>query len=145
MKYVHGEYLITRSDQVVLTHAYGPWNSECVLAFNRDYYQEAHELFGSPYADVVFLEGESLLIPDAERRLRDAICYAQRHGLSHVALVTTFSTVKTSAQMQFERVYTGTGVTFQFFSVYDKALTWLAENGFNTDSVTQEAHFKRVS
>ena len=33
MQYAHGEFIITRCGDAVLTQAYGPWNRECVNSF----------------------------------------------------------------------------------------------------------------
>ncbi|WP_414828902.1 hypothetical protein [Alteromonas sp. H39] len=145
MKYVHGEYLITLCGEQLLTHAYGPWNRECVSAFSRDYHLEVAPLIGKRWADIVVLIGESLLIPEAESLLLSRINAAADNGLQAVALVIGRSSVKTSTRTQLERMYNQTPLPVSFFSTYQDASAWLASEGFSSSAKHAEAHFARIA
>ena len=145
MKYVHGEYLITLCGEHLLTHAYGPWNRECVSAFSRDYHQEVAPVIGKRWADIVVLIGESLLIPEAESLLVSRINAAADNGLEAVALVIGRSSVKTSTRMQLERMYAQTPLPISFFSTYQEAALWLESEGFSSNAIHTAAHFSRLA
>ena len=144
MKYVHGEYLITLCGEQLLTHAYGPWNRECVSEFSRDYHQEAAPVIGKRWADIVVLIGESLLIPEAESLLVSRINAAAQSGLKAVALVTGRSSVKSSTRLQLERMYDQTPMPIAFFDSYHEASAWLQSEGFSSEPDSAEAHFARL-
>ncbi len=145
MKYVHGEYLITLCGEHLLTHAYGPWNRECVSAFSRDYHLEVTPMIGKRWADIVVLIGESLLIPEAESLLVSRINAAAEFGLEAVALVIGRSSVKTSTRTQLERMYEKTPLPVSFFSTYKEAAAWLESQGFSSSTEQAEAHFSRIA
>lgn len=144
MKYVHGEYLITLCGEQLLTHAYGPWNRECVSAFSRDYHQEVAPRIGKRWADIVVLIGESLLIPEAESLLVSRINAAAEHGLKAVALVIGRSSVKASTRGQLERMYQQSPLPTAFFDSYQDASNWLHEEGFSSEPEHAKAHFARL-
>ena len=144
MKYVHGEYLVTRAGDIVLTQAYGPWNRECVEAFGMDYRAETICLHGSRWSDIVVLQGESLLIPDAQSLLHAMIEAVHNLGLAHVALVLGHSSVQSSTRMQLDLMYRDAGPTYRFFDQYGEALAWLTSYGYRLDSHLEQQHFGRV-
>ncbi|QJR80679.1 hypothetical protein CA267_007735 [Alteromonas pelagimontana] len=144
MKQVHGEYLITLSGNIQLTQAYGPWNKECVEAFIYDYRHELGEAATKNWADIVVLKGESLLVPDAEILLQESVLRVSQIGLQRVAIVTGESMVKTTSQMQLDRLYSSTGVPHCFFYQYADAKQWLAKFGFVTEPHTENAHLDKL-
>ena len=46
MRYAHGEFIVTRCGDAVVTQAFGPWNQECVKSFADEYRVSAQGLFG---------------------------------------------------------------------------------------------------
>ncbi len=96
------------------------------------------------YSDIVVLEGESLLIPDAESLLTERISAVRHLGLSHLALVLESSLVKSTTQNQLEAVYRQTGVDFSFFDTYEEARAWLTHLGYVLDEDAERAHFVKT-
>ncbi|MDO6567004.1 hypothetical protein Q4561_08020 [Alteromonas sp. 1_MG-2023] len=144
MKTVHGSFVVTRCGNVMLTQAYGPWNRECVDSLVLDYRQKSIDMHGSKWGDIVVLEGESLLIPDAESLLTERLSAVHHLGLSHLALVLESSLVKSTTRNQLEVVYRQTGVDFSFFETYEEARTWLIHQGYTLDEVEERTHFAKA-
>ena len=132
MKYVHGEYEIVLSGNVMLIQAFGPWNTECVVAYSQAYRQERAPLGNQLWADIVVLRGESLLIPDAERVLSERVQAVKALGYRHIAVVTGDSMVGVTSRMQLDN---------EFFTTYGEAKAWLEQKGFVTEAET-EARFR---
>ena len=144
MKPVHGSFVVTRCGNVMLTQAYGPWNCECVDGLVLDYRDKSIDMHGSNWGDIVVLEGESLLIPDAESLLTERISAVRHLGLSHLALVLESSLVKSTTQNQLEAVYRQTGVDFSFFDTYEEARAWLTHLGYVLDEDAERGHFVKT-
>jgi hypothetical protein len=145
MQYAHGEFIITRCGDTVVTNAYGPWNKECVNDFAEEYRAQTACLHGQPWCDIVCVIGESLLIPDAETLLQQRIAAVSPEGLTHVALVMGESSVRTTTQSQLKRVYSGTQIEFKFVELMEHAVQWLSENGFTIYGEELKTHAKKVA
>ncbi len=96
----HGEFSLIMNQDVVLTNAVGPWNLECIEQFGIDYATSVSSAKLSKWADIIMLQGESLLLPDAEKDLQVRISRAVDPGMSHVAVVLFQSGVPTTAHLQ---------------------------------------------
>ncbi|MBQ4829145.1 hypothetical protein J8L84_07640 [Alteromonas sp. MMG017] len=144
MKPVHGSFVVTRCGNVMLTQAYGPWNCECVHGLVLDYREKSIDMHGSHWGDIVVLEGESLLIPDAESLLAERISAVRHLGLSHLALVLESSLVKSTTRNQLEAVYRKTGVDFSFFDTYEEARAWLTQLDYTLNEDAERAHFVKT-
>ena len=141
MKYVHGEYEIVLSGNVMLIQAFGPWNTECVVAYSQAYRQERAPLGNQLWADIVVLRGESLLIPDAERVLSERVQAVKAMGYRHIAIVTGESMVGVTSRMQLDNLYGPLGMDYEFFTSYGEAKAWLEQKGFITEAES-EARFR---
>ncbi|CAD5248650.1 conserved hypothetical protein [Alteromonas sp. 38] len=128
----------------MLTQAYGPWNSECVDGLVLDYRGKSINMHGSRWGDIVILEGESLLIPDAESLLAERISAVRHLGLSHLALVLESSFVKSTTRNQLDAVYRQTGVDFSFYDTYAEARAWLTHLGYTLDEEAERGHFVKT-
>ena len=144
MKPVHGSFVVTRCGNIMLTQAYGPWNSECVNGLVLDYRDKSIDMHGSNWGDIVVLEGESLLIPDAENLLAERISAVRHLGLTHLALVLESSLVKSTTRNQLAAVYRQTGVDFTFFDTYPEARAWLTQLGYTLDEDAERFHFVKT-
>ncbi len=144
MKYVHGEFRVSCCGNIVVTHAYGPWNQECVNNFASEYRTKSVGLLNSPWSDIVVVVGESLLVPDAERLLREKVKAASSVGLSHVALVLGESTVRTTTKAQLDNVYQGLNVHYECFDTLEEAMKWLQQFSYALDVSALEAHFQQL-
>jgi len=144
MNGVHGDYIVTRCGEVMLTQAYGPWNGECVEGFVLDYRSKSMVMHGGVWSDIVLVEGESLLIPDAEIKLQERISAVRHLGLRHSALVIGASTVKSTSRMQLDSIFSKTGLEYGIFEEYDQAKAWIASAGYLLDEDAALTHFNNV-
>lgn len=142
---VHGEFIVTLSGNVMLTQAFGPWNTECAEQFANAYALEIKALDHQPWADLVVLCGESLLIPDAERTLLEKIRLTKEKGLQRVAIVIGRSKVGVTSRMQLEKLYRQVGMAYEFFDQYEQGLAWLTSQGYQIDSATEGTFITSLS
>ncbi|MDC8829581.1 hypothetical protein [Alteromonas gilva] len=129
----HGEFALIMSEEIVLTNAEGPWNKECIEHFGLVYAKTVYNSGCPRWADIVYLQGESLLVPEAESDLRVRISRAISAGLAKVIYVTAKSTVATAAKMQLQRLYGGLDVEMTFADSVEAAITIASNDGFKVD------------
>lgn len=137
MNKVHGEFFVTLSGNVMLTQAFGPWNTECAEQFSKEYGLALMALKEQQWADLIVLRGESLLIPDAERTLLEKIRWARSEGLERVAIVTGKSNVGATSRMQLENLYSHFECAYDFFDDYEQGGAWLTSHGYHIDFDTE--------
>ena len=145
MRYAHGEFIVTRCGDAVVTQAYGPWNNDCVKSFANEYRINAEALFGKVWCNIVCVTGESLLIPDAELQLRERTAAMQPLGLTHIAGVLGDSTAKATTKAQLKRTYKGLNIEFTFVELIENAVEWLVGHGFNIDLESISLHVEKVA
>ncbi|MEC7283812.1 MAG: hypothetical protein VXW48_09355 [Pseudomonadota bacterium] len=145
MQYAHGEFIITRCSDAMLTQAYGPWNRECVNSFASEYRTLSESLHGKAWCDIVSVVGESLLIPDAEALLHERVASVNPIGLTHVALVMGESSVRATTQAQLKRVYRDTNIDYIFVDSIEDAVDWLSSKGFSVDKDGIDLHREKVA
>lgn len=133
MRDIHGNFNLVLSGNIMFTLATGPWNAECVRQFNREYIKLVSPLFGKQWGDLVILQGESLLIPDAEHLISQTVLESCQRGLSHVALIVSDSSIRAIARAQFMRIYPSSGLIVQYFDNPQEALDWLILQGLYCD------------
>ena len=129
------------NQDVVLTNAVGPWNLECIEQFGIDYATSVYSAKTTKWADIIMLQGESLLIPEAEKDLKVRIARAIETGLCHVAVVMCKSEVKTTAKLQMKRLYRNLPVELAFFDTVHDAIGWITEHGYRCEAPVIEAFF----
>lgn len=137
----HGEFSLMMNQDVVLTNAVGPWNLECIEQFGIDYATSVYSAKTTKWADIIMLQGESLLIPEAEKDLKVRIARAIETGLCHVAVVMCKSEVKTTAKLQMKRLYRNLPVELAFFDTVHDAIGWITEHGYRCEAPVIEAFF----
>lgn len=145
MSCVHGDYIVTRCGEVMLTHAYGPWNAECVDNFVMDYRSKSMAMHGTKWSDIIIVKGESLLIPEAELKLHERISAVHHLGLCHSALVIGASTVKSTSRMQMDRIFSKTGLEYAIFELYEQAKAWILQAGYQFDERAAQGHFDSLN
>ncbi|NVK54391.1 MAG: hypothetical protein HWE26_02145 [Alteromonadaceae bacterium] len=129
----HGEFSLIMSEELVLVNAEGPWNKECIEHFGLVYAKTVYSSGHHRWADIVYLRGESLLVPDAESDLKIRIERAISAGLAKVFIITEKSTVVTAAKMQLQRIYTGFDVELVFVDSVEAAISAARNAGFQVD------------
>ena len=145
MQYAHGEFIVTRCGDAVVTQAFGPWNQECVKSFTDEYRLSAEGLFGKVWCNIVCVIGESLLIPDAEAQLRERTAAMQSLGLTHIAVVLSDSTAKATTKAQLKRTYKGLNIEVTFVELIEEAVEWLSEHRFSIDPDGISSHLAKVA
>jgi hypothetical protein len=130
---IHGDFNLVLSGNIMFTVATGPWNAECVRQFNREYIKLICPFFGKQWADLVILQGESLLIPAAEHLIAQTVLESCQRGLSHVALTVSDSSIRAIARAQFMKIYPSSGLIVQYFDNQQEALDWLILQGLYCD------------
>ena len=139
----HGEFSLIMNQDVVLTNAVGPWNLECIEQFGIDYATSVYSAKVSRWADIIMLQGESLLVPDAEKDLQVRIARAIETGLSHVAVVMCKSEVKTTAKLQMKRLYRNLPAELAFFDTLNEAIDWVKQQGYRCERESVENFFEQ--
>ena len=139
----HGEFSLIMNQDVVLTNAVGPWNLECIEQFGIDYATSVYSAKVSKWADIIMLQGESLLVPDAEKDLQVRIARAVETGLSHVAVVMCKSEVKTTAKLQMKRLYRNLPAELAFFDTLNEAIDWVKQQGYRCERKSVENFFEQ--
>jgi hypothetical protein len=139
----HGEFSLIMNQDVVLTNAVGPWNLECIEQFGIDYATSVYSAKVSKWADIIMLQGESLLVPDAEKDLQVRIARAVETGLSHVAVVMCKSEVKTTAKLQMKRLYRNLPAELAFFDTLNEAIDWVKQQGYRCERESVENFFEQ--
>ena len=139
----HGEFSLIMNQDVVLTNAVGPWNLECIEQFGIDYATSVYSAKVSRWADIIMLQGESLLIPEAEKDLQVRIARAVETGLSHVAVVMCKSEVKTTAKLQMKRLYRNLPAELAFFDTLNEAIDWVKQQGYRCERESVENFFEQ--
>ena len=140
----HGEFSLMMNQDVVLINAVGPWNLECIEQFGSDYATSVYSAKVSRWADIIMLQGESLLIPEAEKDLQVRIARAVETGLGHVAVVMCKSEVKTTAKLQMKRLYRNLPAELAFFDTLNEAIDWVKQQGYRCERESVENFFEQL-
>ncbi|MBL53437.1 MAG: hypothetical protein CL590_06060 [Alteromonadaceae bacterium] len=139
----HGEFSLMMNQDVVLINAVGPWNLECIEQFGIDYATSVYSAKTTRWADIIMLQGESLLIPEAEKDLQVRIARAVETGLGHVAVVMCKSEVKTTAKLQMKRLYRNLPAELAFFDTLNEAIDWVKQQGYRCERESVENFFEQ--
>ena len=139
----HGEFSLMMNQDVVLINAVGPWNLECIEQFGIDYATSVYSAKTTRWADIIMLQGESLLIPEAEKDLQVRIARAVETGLGHVAVVMCKSEVKTTAKLQMKRLYRNLSAELAFFDTLNEAIDWVKQQGYRCERESVENFFEQ--
>lgn len=140
----HGEFSLMMNQDVVLINAVGPWNLECIEQFGIDYATSVYSAKTTRWADIIMLQGESLLIPEAEKDLQVRIARAVETGLGHVAVVMCKSEVKTTAKLQMKRLYRNLPAELAFFDTLNEAIDWVKQQGYRCERESVENFFEQL-
>ena len=129
----HGDFALTMVNDIVLVNAKGPWNTECVENFGLTYAGTVYKSGMLRWADIVVLDGESLLVPDAERALCERIGRAITAGLVQVYIVTEKSRTAATSIRQIKKLYEPYKITVDYVSELDSATELAHAAGFDVD------------
>ena len=86
------------------------------------------------WADIVVLDGESLLVPEAERALTERIGRAIAAGLVQVYIVTEKSRTKITSVRQIKKLYEPHNINVEYVTELDIAIDLAGKAGFAVDA-----------
>lgn len=129
----HGDFAVTMVNDIVLVNAKGPWNAECVENFGLTYAATVYNSGMPRWADIVVLDGESLLVPDAERALCERIGRAIAAGLVQVYIVTEKSRAAATSIRQIKKLYAPYKINVDYVTELDGAADLAHAAGFDVD------------
>tara|TARA_Y100001960_G_scaffold290622_1_gene331377 strand:+ start:67 stop:552 length:486 start_codon:yes stop_codon:yes gene_type:complete len=137
----HGDFDIAMVNDIVLVDAKGPWNKECVENFGLAYAGTVYKSGMPRWADLVVLEGESLLVPDAERALTERIGRATAAGLVQVYIVTEKSRTAATSVRQIKKLYEPYNIRVEYVTELDMAIELAGQADFAADAQQIRAFF----
>ncbi len=125
MQTVHGTIRLSVEGRILTIEGRGPWNLESIDLSVDSIDDDLRALYGAPWGALVMVEGDSILVPDAEARLIDVVRDDRHKGRLATALVLGDCTVPGLVTQHLQDVYTSAGDVFQAFSNADDARLWL--------------------
>ena len=137
----HGDFALTMVNDIVLVNAKGPWNTECVENFGLTYAATVYESGMLRWADIVVLDGESLLVPEAERALTERIGRAIAAGLVQVYIVTEKSRTAATSVRQIKKLYEPYNIRVDYVTELDMAIELAGQADFAADAQQIRAFF----
>lgn len=137
----HGEFCIDVCEGVVLINARGPWNLECVQHFEQAYRNTVYQSGMINWVDIICLQGESLLVPDAEKSLKKGIARASAVGLKAVFVILEQSMVASTSLRQLENLYRDLSVTLNFAAGLGEAVKAANNEGYSVSFESASTFF----
>lgn len=127
----HGDYIVDRSNQVILLGARGPWNDETMRRGSRKFNELMMALIpGQPWAQFSCLFGESLMPPSTFEHFIKHTKIRKEKGLSTLAIVIKDSDIKATIKNQLSDAYKQADVEHGFFDDFGEARNWLVSHDF---------------
>ncbi|MBN3564796.1 hypothetical protein [Aliamphritea spongicola] len=125
MHTVHGTIRLSVEGRILTIEGQGPWNLESIDLSVDSIGDDLRALYGAPWGALVLVEGDSILVPDAEARLIEVVRDDRVKGRLATALVLGECSVPGLVTQHLQEVYTAAGDVFQAFSNADDARRWL--------------------
>ncbi|WP_261844584.1 hypothetical protein [Aliamphritea ceti] len=125
MHRVHGTIRLSVEGRILTIEGRGPWNIESIDLSVDSIGDDLRALYGAPWGALVLVEGDSILVPDAEARLIDVVREDRHKGRLATALVLGECSVPGLVTQHLENVYTSAGDSFRVFSDAETARCWL--------------------
>jgi hypothetical protein len=129
----HGNFGITRHNNVLIVVVSGPWNEETAQAYSLESAKLAKPLLGSPWAQIMVISEFELGTPEANNILSKLFQQANEHGLVKEAIVNSSdSRLKNELFGQTVDIAVTEFESKQFENKKD-AVEWLASQGFSVN------------
>lgn len=127
----HGEYVVGRSEQVILFRARGPWNDETLKRGSHEFSLHSQQLTkGKPWAQLSCLYGESIMPPWTFKHFVYHTNIRKEQGLSALAVVILDSDIEATIKQQLSQAYSEVGIAHAFFNNMEASINWLNDQGF---------------
>lgn len=123
----HGEFATAIDGPIVKVVASGTPNLETMQDFTARMAEIVGTFGGKPFAVYSEFNGDILLPPDAEQRLRESIAERVRRGMVAAALQLQQSNCRYLILSQFGNVCGDLGVPLREFPSYEEAKVWLLD------------------
>ncbi|WP_133471703.1 hypothetical protein [Paraglaciecola marina] len=124
----HGQYVSSRSQQLMLFSGRGPWNDEALTYGTKSTQADLQAIdHNRPWGQIGFLYGESLMPPTAFKLFSDVISLRQQMGLKAIAIMIQDSDIITTIKTQLKVAYNKAGIESEFFNDFDSATKWLSQ------------------
>lgn len=125
----HGQFSISVEGRILIVEGTGPGNREVIEKYQKDVLplKQQLSLTGKPWGNVVVLHGQSLLVKEAEMMVSDITVKSIAMGLAYIAIVLDDVECINIVKNLWHQIYSRSGISFEFFTDYDKAMDWLQE------------------
>jgi hypothetical protein len=123
----HGDFLIRRDGQVLVSEVTGPWNAELVALWAKQIYPYARELAAQgPHAGIAIVRQSMVTSPEALAKLRQIVAYsvANLRCVAHVIVADRSVEGRSLLEPVFAKVYEGL-CAHRLFEDYDPARAWV--------------------
>lgn len=131
----HGDYIVSRSQQVILFAGRGPWNDESLMHGTRQMAVNIGNLDKSrPWAQLSCLFGECLLPPSTFNMFVKQSKIRKEMGLQALAIVILDTDIMNTIKQQLTSAYQEVGIEHAFFTSIVEAIQWLEQQHIELDS-----------
>ncbi|MBT0585636.1 hypothetical protein [Alteromonas oceanisediminis] len=121
----HGDVRLHIEGRLLVIEGYGPANLEAVLYYQRSVQGFRNQLNSGPWASLVLLREEPLLVPEAKNLLISSIQRATQQNLVATAVVIQDTQYESTVRMFWESIYAQVDLTQAFFEQEADARAWL--------------------
>ena len=120
----HGTFKVLVTNQVLRVTARGPFNKELIVEYRNAVNAAIEKLAGTKWAAVICLYGESLMTPEAEKLLVEAVKDRITKGMVATTSVFLDSQVSAIQHNQMSNIYKAAGAHFELFENENEAIIW---------------------
>ncbi|MGH8108435.1 MAG: hypothetical protein ACREO1_06920 [Arenimonas sp.] len=128
-----GHYEITRDGDIIRVWSSSEFNLEAAQQYALDM-NEMIEMMPPKFGTLVAFFSPPVIAPDVEETMRQSALQRGERGMVAVAFVTQNLEGISVAGAQWDRIYRGSGITFQIFREIAPAKAWLQEQIDRTKS-----------
>lgn len=121
-----GQYEINRDGDAIRVWSSHEFNLEAAHQYALDMIEMIGEM-PAKFGTLVEFDSPPIIGPEVEEAMRRSARQRAERGMVAVAFVTRNREGIKIASGQWDRVYAGSGVTWQFFAEVEPARTWLQE------------------
>lgn len=121
-----GQYEITRDGDVIRVWSSHEFNLEAARQYALDMIEMIEEM-PPKFATLVEFDSPPIIGPDVEEAMRQSARERGKRGMVAAAFVTRNVEGIKVALGQWNRIYDGSGIAFQFFHDVEPARAWLQE------------------
>lgn len=121
-----GQYEITRDGDVIRVWSSHEFNIEAAQQYALAMIEMIDQM-PPKFGTLVEFDSPPILAPEVEEAMHGSAIQRAERGMVAVAFVTRKNEGIKIASTQWNRIYDGTGVIFQFFQEVDPARAWLQQ------------------